>query len=66
MLELGNLAQNKRGLQLKHMRKKIAPFLQAGQDAMARIRAELELPLHVTAKLVNVKFGSYKLGEAKS
>ena len=32
------LLQNKRDLQLKHMRKEIAQFLQAGQEAIARIR----------------------------
>ncbi|KAL9389517.1 hypothetical protein Peur_018122 [Populus x canadensis] len=37
------LLQNKRDLQLKHMRKEIAQFLQARQEAMARIRVE-----HVT------------------
>ncbi|KAJ4847927.1 hypothetical protein Tsubulata_031370 [Turnera subulata] len=34
------LLQNKRDLQLKHMRKEIAQFLQAGQEAIARIRVE--------------------------
>lgn len=34
------LLQNKRDVQLKHMRKEIAQFLQAGQEAIARIRVE--------------------------
>ncbi|KAF3976826.1 hypothetical protein CMV_000002 [Castanea mollissima] len=34
------LLQNKRDMQLKHMRKEIAQFLQAGQEAIARIRVE--------------------------
>lgn len=34
------LLQNKRDLQLKHMRKEIAEFLQARQEAIARIRVE--------------------------
>ncbi|WCJ33501.1 Regulator of Vps4 activity in the MVB pathway protein [Euphorbia peplus] len=34
------LLQNKRDLQLKHMRKEIAQFLQAGQEPIARIRVE--------------------------
>ncbi|KAL5761302.1 hypothetical protein ACOSQ2_020140 [Xanthoceras sorbifolium] len=34
------LLQNKRDLQLKQMRKEIAQFLQAGQEAIARIRVE--------------------------
>ncbi|XP_031402038.1 IST1 homolog isoform X2 [Punica granatum] len=34
------LLQNKRDLQLKLMRKEIAQFLQAGQEAIARIRVE--------------------------
>ncbi|XWS63547.1 hypothetical protein CRYUN_Cryun06bG0108800 [Craigia yunnanensis] len=34
------LLQNKRDLQLKHMRKEIALFLQAGQEPIARIRVE--------------------------
>ncbi|XP_044490565.1 IST1 homolog [Mangifera indica] len=34
------LLQNKRELQLKQMRKEIAQFLQAGQEAIARIRVE--------------------------
>ncbi|KDP29414.1 hypothetical protein JCGZ_18335 [Jatropha curcas] len=34
------LLQNKRDLQLKHMRKEIAQFLQAGQEGIARIRVE--------------------------
>lgn len=34
------LLQNKRDLQLKHVRKEIAQFLQAGQEAIARIRVE--------------------------
>lgn len=34
------LLQNKRDLQLKHMRKEIAQFLQAGQESIARIRVE--------------------------
>ncbi|OAY31326.1 IST1-like protein [Manihot esculenta] len=34
------LLQNKRDLQLKHMRKEIAQFLHAGQEAIARIRVE--------------------------
>ncbi|GKV46550.1 hypothetical protein SLEP1_g53524 [Rubroshorea leprosula] len=34
------LLQNKRDLQLQHMRKEIAQFLQAGQEAIARIRVE--------------------------
>ncbi|KAJ8758492.1 hypothetical protein K2173_000213 [Erythroxylum novogranatense] len=34
------LLQNKRGLHLKHMRTEIAQFLQAGQEAIARIRVE--------------------------
>ncbi|XP_050225557.1 uncharacterized protein LOC126675035 [Mercurialis annua] len=34
------LLQNKRDLQVKHMRKEIAQFLQAGQEAIARIRVE--------------------------
>jgi vacuolar protein sorting-associated protein IST1 len=37
------LLQNKRDLQLKHMRKEIAQFLQAGQEAMARIRVGTRL-----------------------
>lgn len=37
------LLQNKRDMQLKHMRKEIAQFLQAGQEAIARIR----VPLHI-------------------
>ncbi|KAF5468572.1 hypothetical protein F2P56_012715 [Juglans regia] len=34
------LLQNKRDTHLKHMRKEIAQFLQAGQEAIARIRVE--------------------------
>ncbi|KAI4357812.1 hypothetical protein L6164_001736 [Bauhinia variegata] len=34
------LLQNKRDMQLKQMRKEIAQFLQAGQEAIARIRVE--------------------------
>ncbi|KAK9998217.1 hypothetical protein SO802_017820 [Lithocarpus litseifolius] len=34
------LLQNKRDMQHKHMRKEIAQFLQAGQEAIARIRVE--------------------------
>ncbi|KAG2666786.1 hypothetical protein I3760_15G081100 [Carya illinoinensis] len=34
------LLQNKRDMHLKHMRKEIAQFLQAGQEAIARIRVE--------------------------
>ncbi|XP_038875452.1 IST1 homolog [Benincasa hispida] len=34
------LLQNKRDLQLKHMRKEIAQFLQTGQQPIARIRVE--------------------------
>ncbi|PON78618.1 Vacuolar protein sorting-associated protein [Parasponia andersonii] len=34
------LLQNKRDAQTKHMRKEIAQFLQAGQEAIARIRVE--------------------------
>ncbi|KAG6601778.1 IST1-like protein, partial [Cucurbita argyrosperma subsp. sororia] len=34
------LLQNKRDLQLKHMRKEIAQFLQTGQEPIARIRVE--------------------------
>nr|XP_008360045.2 LOW QUALITY PROTEIN: IST1 homolog [Malus domestica] len=34
------LLQNKRDVQLKNMRKEIAQFLQAGQEAIARIRVE--------------------------
>ncbi|KAL5553166.1 hypothetical protein UlMin_040567 [Ulmus minor] len=34
------LLQNKRDLHIKHMRKEIAQFLQAGQEAIARIRVE--------------------------
>ncbi|CAN1826378.1 IST1 homolog [Linum perenne] len=34
------LLQNKRELQLRHMRKEIAQFLQAGQESIARIRVE--------------------------
>lgn len=36
------LLQNKRDVQLKHMRKEIAQFLQAGQEAIARIRVPLQ------------------------
>lgn len=36
------LLQNKRDLQLKNMRKEIAQFLQAGQEAIARIRVDLQ------------------------
>lgn len=32
------LLQNKRDMQLKHMKKEIAQFLQAGQEPIARIR----------------------------
>lgn len=35
------LLQNKRDMQLKHMRKEIAQFLQAGQEAIARIRVQV-------------------------
>lgn len=35
------LLQNKRDAQLKLMRKEIAQFLQAGQEAIARIRVEI-------------------------
>ncbi|KAG7592986.1 Vacuolar protein sorting-associated protein Ist1 [Arabidopsis thaliana x Arabidopsis arenosa] len=34
------LLQNKRDMQLKHMKKEIAQFLQAGQEPIARIRVE--------------------------
>ncbi|KFK44522.1 hypothetical protein AALP_AA1G267500 [Arabis alpina] len=34
------LLQNKRDMQLKHMKKEIAHFLQAGQEPIARIRVE--------------------------
>ena len=35
------LLQNKRDMQLKHMHKEIAQFLQAGQEAIARIRVQV-------------------------
>ena len=37
------LLQNKRDMQLKLMRKEIAQFLQAGQEAIARIRVHLQI-----------------------
>lgn len=51
------LLQNKRDMQLKHMRKEIAQFLQAGQEAIARIRVQVSKfyrKLHIPVWLVFV------------
>lgn len=40
------LLQNKRDMQLKHMKKEIAQFLQAGQEPIARIRVPILLTLY--------------------